>query len=107
MNEKLGNVYQHLLKTENRKQQNIDDGLWVVEKHYIMFEILHKLHPMQIRGPENCDIKPNFLSTFFSCPRNYYKDNKSPDLFAEILRGFDVWLTPKRGQRMLSCHKAW
>ena len=38
----------------------------MVEKHDIMFENLHGLSPMgPIRGPENCDSKPNFLSKFF------------------------------------------
>ena len=50
----------------------------MVEKHDIMFENLHGLSPMgPIRGPENCDIKPNFLSMFFRWPRNYYNDNKN------------------------------
>ena len=29
--------------TKNRKQQNTDNGLWIAEKFYIMFEIWHEL----------------------------------------------------------------
>ena len=80
MNGKLGVVYQQLLKTANIKQQNTDNGLWVIEKHDIMFKILHTLHPMHW-GPENCDIEPNFLSTFLSWPHNYYNDNNNATAF--------------------------
>ena len=41
-----------------------------------MLEILNKFDPQAlIRDPENCDIKPIFLSMFFICPCNYYNDN--------------------------------
>ena len=53
MNEKLGVVYQQLIKTANRKQQNTDNGLWMAEKLDIIFEILHKLGPLKpIRDPK-------------------------------------------------------
>ena len=43
MNKKLDIVYQQLIKTAIRKQQNSDDGLWMAQKLDIMFEILHNL----------------------------------------------------------------
>ena len=43
MNKKLDIVYQQLIKTAIRKQQNSDNGPWMAEKLDIMFEILHKL----------------------------------------------------------------
>ena len=43
MNEKVGVVYQHILKTTNRKQQNTDDVLLLVENCDIKLEILNKL----------------------------------------------------------------
>ena len=43
MNEKVGVVYQQLLKTANRKQQNTDNVLLLVENCDIKAEILNKL----------------------------------------------------------------
>ena len=43
MNEKVGIVYQQLLKTANRKQQNTDNGFLLVENCDIMLEIWNKL----------------------------------------------------------------
>ena len=48
----------------------------MAEKLDVMFKILHKLNPLAtIRDPENCDIKPILLLTFFRCPRNCYNNN--------------------------------
>ena len=75
MNEKVGVVYQQLLKTANRKQYNTDKGLWMVEKGHIMFEILHKLKPFDpIRDPDTSDIMLILLSMFFRSSRNHYND---------------------------------
>ena len=47
----------------------------MVEKHDIMFEILHKLKAFDpIRDPEICDIMLILLSIFFKCPPNFYND---------------------------------
>ena len=43
MNEKVGVVYQQLLKTANRKQQNTDNVLLLVENCDIKLEILNRL----------------------------------------------------------------
>ena len=43
MNEKVGAVYQQLLKTANRKQQNTDNVLLLVENCDIKLEILNEL----------------------------------------------------------------
>ena len=43
MNEKVGVVYQQLLKTANRKQQNTDNVHLLVENCDIKLEILNKL----------------------------------------------------------------
>ena len=43
MNEKVGVVYQQLLKTANRKQQNSDDVHLLVENCDTKLEILNKL----------------------------------------------------------------
>ena len=43
MNQKVGVVYQQLLKTANRKQQNTDNVLSLVENCDIKLEILSKL----------------------------------------------------------------
>ena len=59
----------------------------MVEKQDIMLEILHKFNPLApIRDPENCDIKPIFISTFFRCPRNYYNNNKAITLHNKLRR---------------------
>ena len=77
MNGKLGVVYQQLLKTTNRKQQNTDNGLWVVENCDFMLEILRKHNPFErITGPDNCDVRVIFLWRFFTWPCYYYNDNK-------------------------------
>ena len=48
MNEKVGVVYQQLLKTANRKEQNTDNGLCMVnKKHNVVFEILHELNQLE------------------------------------------------------------
>ena len=65
-----------LFKTANRKQQNTDNVSLLAKNCDIMLEILNKFDPQAlIRDPENCDIKPIFLSMFFICPCNYYNDN--------------------------------
>ena len=47
----------------------------MVEKHEIMFEILHELNMFDpIRNPQTSDIMLILLSMFFSCPHNYYND---------------------------------
>ena len=44
----------------------------MVEKHGVMFEILHKLNTFDpIRYPGTSDIILILLSMFFSCPHNY------------------------------------
>ena len=43
----------------------------MVEKHGIMFDILHKLNAFDLI-PETSDIMLILLSMFFSCPHNYY-----------------------------------
>ena len=43
MNEKVGIVYQQLLKTGNRKQQNTDNVHLLVENCDIKLEILNQL----------------------------------------------------------------
>ena len=76
MNEKVGVVYQQLLKTANRKQQNTDNVHLLVENCDTMLEILHKHKPFErIRDPENCDVRVVFFVKFFTWPRNYYNDN--------------------------------
>ena len=53
VHQQLGVIYQQLLKTANRKLQNKDYGLWMVEKHVIM----HKLNIFDtIRDRETSDI---------------------------------------------------
>ena len=47
LNEKLGVVDQQLPKTVSRKQQNTDNGFSLVKKPDIMFEVLHKLNPLE------------------------------------------------------------
>ena len=49
----------------------------MVEKHGIMFQILHKLNPFgPIRDPEISDIMLILLSMFFRRPCNYYDCKK-------------------------------
>ena len=77
LNDNPGVVYQHLLKTANRKQQNTKKVLLLVENCDTMLEILHKHEPFErIRGPDNCDVRVFSFVKFFTWPRNYYNDNK-------------------------------
>ena len=77
MNEKLSVVDQQLLKTANRKQQNTDNVLWLVENCDIKLENLHKHNPfVRITDLDNCDIRAFFFVKLFTWPRNYYNDNK-------------------------------
>ena len=47
----------------------------MVEKHDIIFKILHELTPFDpIRDSETSDIMLNLLSTFFRCSHSYYND---------------------------------
>ena len=49
----------------------------MVEKHDIMFKILHKLHPMhQSEALKTVTSSPIFYQRFFKWPRNYYNNNK-------------------------------
>ena len=58
----------------------------MAEKLDIMFKILHKLTQLApIRDAENGYIKPILLSTFLTCPHNYYNDNKSNMTFYYVL----------------------
>ena len=83
MDEKLGVVDQQLLKTANRNQQNTDNVLLLVENCDIMLEVLNKLSPFeQIRDLDNCDVMVIYCEVFFTCPHNYYTDNK---VYFEIL----------------------
>ena len=69
MNEKLDVVDQQLLKTSNRKQQNTDNVLLLVENCDIMLEILNKLNPFEpIRDPDNYDIRLIFCEGFSLVP---------------------------------------
>ena len=78
MNEKLSVVDQQLLKTANRKQQNTDNVLLLVENCDIMLEIWNKLDPFEpIRDPDNCDVRLILLWRLFTCPRNYYNENNT------------------------------
>ena len=65
LDQKLGVVDQQLLKTANRKQQNADNVLWLVENCDIKLEILHKLNPFEpITDPDNCDVRAIFWWSF-------------------------------------------
>ena len=58
MNEKVGIVYQQLLKTANRKQQNTDNVHLLVENCDIMLEISNKLIPYEpIRDCDKSDVR--------------------------------------------------
>ena len=58
-------VDQQLLKTANRKQQNTDNVLLLVENCDIMFKILHKINPFEpIREPDNCESELLFCEGF-------------------------------------------
>ena len=47
----------------------------MVEKHDIVFKMLHKFNAFDpIRDPETSDIMLILLLMFFSCPRNCYND---------------------------------
>ena len=60
-----------MFKTIDKQQQKTGEGLKIVEKPDIMFDILgaklNSLNP--IRDGENCDIM------FYTNPRNYYNNN--------------------------------
>ena len=67
MNEKVGVVYQQLLKTANRKQQNTDNVHSLVKNCDTMLETLHKHKPFErIKDPENCDVRVFFCEVFSS-----------------------------------------
>ena len=66
-------VVQQLLKTSNRKQENTDNVLSLVENYDIMLEIGNKLSPFErISNSDSCDVMLILKLTFFSCPHNYY-----------------------------------
>ena len=62
MNEKLGVVDQQLLKTTNRKQQNTDYVLLLVENCDIKLEILNKLSHLS----QSVTLKTVMSELFFS-----------------------------------------
>ena len=58
LNWKLYAVDQQLFKTANKKQQNTENVLLLVENCEIKHEILHKHNPFErIRDPDNCDVR--------------------------------------------------
>ena len=53
------------LETGNRKQQNTDNVLLLLENCDIMLEILHKHNPFErITDPDNCDVRVFFCEVF-------------------------------------------
>ena len=62
MNEKLDAVYKHLIKTANRRQQNTDNVLLLVENCDIKLEILNKLTHLS-----QSERQINVMSELFFC----------------------------------------
>ena len=58
LNEKLIVVDQQLLKTANRKQQDTENVLLLVENCHIMLEILNEFNIFEpIIDPDNCNVR--------------------------------------------------
>ena len=70
---------------ENRKQQNTDNVLLLVENWDIKLEILNKLAHLNLLETQITVLSELFFfSRFFSWPRNYYNDNNKMRQFSPL-----------------------
>ena len=88
MNEKVGVVYQQLLKTANRKQQNTDNVHSLVENCDTMLEIYINISHFNKSEILKTVMSEFFFVKFLTWPRNYYNDNKT----SFVIALFKIWL---------------